>query len=96
MLQRYFHAPLMALLGLAATAQAQTPTVTRASLAPAANARTAPVGTTVGIPFSQPIDPATAGNVRVFSAQYRGQRTATAAVSDNTVTLTPTVPASGA
>ena len=75
---------LLPLLGLA------QPTVTRASLSPAANARTAPVGTTVQVPFSQDIDPATAGSIKVFSQQYRGRRTATASTSGSTVTLTPT------
>ncbi|MGI4871713.1 MAG: FG-GAP-like repeat-containing protein, partial [Janthinobacterium lividum] len=60
------------------------------ALSPAANARAAARNTTVGLTFSGPIDAATAGNIRVFSAQYRGRRTATASTSGNTVTLTPT------
>ena len=85
----------LGLLAAASTAQAQSPTVTRASLAPAANARAAARNTTVAVPFSQSIDPATAGGIRVFSQQYRGRRTTTATVSGSTVTLTPTVPATG-
>ena len=60
------------------------------SLSPAANARAANRSTTVGVTFSAPVDAATVGNVRVFSAQYRGRRTATASTSGNTVVLTPT------
>jgi len=71
------------------------PTVT--SRTPARNARAASRSTTVGLGFSTALDPATAGNVKVFSQQYRGRRTATAALSNggSTVTLTPTVPATG-
>ncbi|MGI4875831.1 MAG: beta strand repeat-containing protein [Janthinobacterium lividum] len=89
---------LSLLLGLLAppnVVQAQAPTVTRVSLVPAANAIAAPRATTVQVPFSQNIDPATAPNIKVFSPQYRGRRTATASTSGSTVTLTPTVPATG-
>ncbi|WP_174805435.1 Ig-like domain-containing protein, partial [Hymenobacter sp. UV11] len=54
------------------------PTVVRGSLNPAANAESAPSGTPVAVPFSQNINPGTAGTIRVFSQQYRGRRTATA------------------
>ncbi|WP_166648002.1 Ig-like domain-containing protein, partial [Hymenobacter sp. UV11] len=67
---------LALLLPLAAAAQA--PTVVRGSLNPAANAESAPSGTPVVVPFSQNINPGTAGTIRVFSQQYRGRRTATA------------------
>ncbi|MDF7815693.1 FG-GAP-like repeat-containing protein [Hymenobacter sp. YC55] len=82
---------LMGLLVLPIMSLAQ-PTVMRASLAPAANAPAASRSTTVVVPFSQAIAPATAGTIRLFSSQYRGQRTATTSVSSNTVTLAPTAP----
>ncbi|MGI4874533.1 MAG: FG-GAP-like repeat-containing protein [Janthinobacterium lividum] len=74
------------LLALPLATWAQAPTVVRASLAPAANAA-ASLSTAVVVPFSQPINPATAGNIRVFSARYRGLRTAYPIVSGNNVTL---------
>ncbi|MGI4869678.1 MAG: beta strand repeat-containing protein, partial [Janthinobacterium lividum] len=61
-----------------------------ASLNPAANARAASRNTAVGVTFTGPVDAATAGTIKVFSAQYRGRRTATASTSGSTVTLTPT------
>jgi hypothetical protein len=93
----YYRLPWLAglLLSTASAAVAQAPAVVRASLAPAANARAASRTTPVGVPFSQAIDPATANNIRVFSQQYRGRRTATAVTSGSTVALTPTVPATG-
>ncbi|UOE33022.1 FG-GAP-like repeat-containing protein [Hymenobacter monticola] len=89
---------LTCLVSLFATAaQAQAPDVTRAGLAPAANAPAAARNTTVVVPFSQALDPSTAGNIKINATQYRGQRTATSALSNggSTVTLTPTVPATG-
>jgi hypothetical protein len=77
------------------TASFTVPPLTITALTPARNALTAPVTTALALGFSQNIDASTAGNVRVFSAQYRGRRTAMAAVSTNTITLTPTVPANG-
>ncbi|WP_174805434.1 Ig-like domain-containing protein, partial [Hymenobacter sp. UV11] len=47
------------------------------------------------VPFSQNINPGTAGTIRVFSQQYRGRRTATASTSGSSVTLTPTAGAPG-
>ncbi|MDO7877628.1 T9SS type A sorting domain-containing protein [Hymenobacter sp. ASUV-10] len=79
----------------AAAARAQGPAVTRAGLAPAANTYAAPRNGAVVVPFSQPLNAATAGNITIHSVQYRGRRTATAATSGSTVTLAPTVPASG-
>ena len=61
-----------------------------AALSPAANARAAARATPVNVTFNGPVDAATAGNIRVFSAQYRGRRTATVSTSGSTVTLTPT------
>ena len=87
---------LLAPLALPLPAQAQTPfTVT--TLSPARNARTAALTTPVGVTFLAPPDAASAGNIRVFSQQYRGRRTATASTSGAgaTATLTPTVPATG-
>jgi hypothetical protein len=86
---------LLGLLALPLISAAQT-TVTRANLAPAANARAATRTTTVVVPFSQAIAPATASNIRLFSAQYGGRRPTTVSVSGNTVTLTPTVAAGSA
>ncbi|HET9502839.1 MAG TPA: FG-GAP-like repeat-containing protein [Hymenobacter sp.] len=85
--------PGLLLLPLAGRAQVA---VTRAGLAPAANARAANRSTSVVIPFSQAIAPATSANIRVFSAQYRGRRGATASVSGSTVTLSPTAAAGSA
>ena len=85
--------PGLLVLPLAGRAQ---PTVVRAGLAPAANARAASRSTAVVVPFSQAIAPATAGTIRVFSSQYRGRRAATASVSGSTVTLTPTAAAAPA
>jgi hypothetical protein len=65
------------------------------ALNPGRNALTAARTTPVGITFSRAVDAATVGNVRIFSSQYRGRRTATASASGSTLTLTPTVPAGG-
>jgi hypothetical protein len=74
-------------------AQAQSPTVVSATLSPARNASSVRRNTPVVIPFSQAINPASAGAVTIYSRQYRGQRTATAASAGGTLTLTPTAPA---
>ncbi|MFD2717626.1 FG-GAP-like repeat-containing protein [Hymenobacter monticola] len=74
-------------------AQAQSPAVVSSGLGPARNAVAAPRTAPVVIPFSQPINPATALNIKVFSSQYQGQRTTTASTSGSTVTLAPTAPA---
>jgi hypothetical protein len=74
-------------------AQAQSPAVVGTGLSPARNAVAAPRAAPVVIPFSQPLNPATAGNIKLFSSQSRGRRTATASTSGSTVTLTPTAPA---
>ena len=85
---------LLAPLALPLAAQAQTPfTVTTQS--PARNVRAAALATPVAVTFSAPLNATTAGNIRVFSQQYRGRRTATASTSGATATLTPTVPATG-
>ena len=85
---------LLVPLALPLPAQAQTPfTVT--ALSPARNARAAALATPVGVTFSAALNAATAGNIRVFSQQYRGRRTATASTSGATATLVPTVPATG-
>ncbi|MBU6123380.1 FG-GAP-like repeat-containing protein, partial [Hymenobacter siberiensis] len=68
---------------------------TISSTSPARNARAAALATPVGVTFSAALDAATSGNIRVFSQQYRGRRTATANTSGATATLTPTVPATG-
>ncbi|MGI4875826.1 MAG: FG-GAP-like repeat-containing protein [Janthinobacterium lividum] len=68
---------------------------TVATLSPTRNALTAALSTTVGVTFSDNPSAATVGNIKVFSTEYRGQRTATASISGNTATLTPTVPATG-
>ncbi len=86
---------LAGLLGSPLAGQAQSPAVVRAGLAPAANALAAPRSTPIAVPFSQNIDPATATNLKVFSQQYRGRRTATASTSGSTVTLVPTATAGG-
>lgn len=80
----------LGLLVLPLSCLAQT-TVTRAALAPAANARAASRSAPVVVPFSQVVSPATAGTIRLFSAQYQGRRAVTASVNGSTVTLTPTV-----
>jgi alkyl sulfatase BDS1-like metallo-beta-lactamase superfamily hydrolase len=59
-------------------------------LSPTRNARTAPVGTTVAVTFDQAPTAASAAGIRIFSDQYKGLRTATTAVSDNTATHTLT------
>ncbi|MDO7875683.1 FG-GAP-like repeat-containing protein [Hymenobacter sp. ASUV-10] len=64
--------------------------LTVTGLSPARYALAAPVATPVSVMFSDNISSATAGSIKVFSSQYRGQRTAPAAVSGSTVTLTPT------
>ena len=71
---------------------AQAPAVVRSGLAPAANARTAARTTAIVVPFSQAPDPTTVGTIRVHSAQYLGQRTATTVVSGNGVVLGLTAP----
>ena len=76
---------LLTLLAGAALAQ---PTVTTRN--PARHADSAPVNTTVAVTFNQNITTSTGGNIRLFSPQYRGRRTATAVTSGATVTLTPT------
>ncbi len=60
-----------ALLLLGGAAHAQGPTIT--GLSPARNAVAAPRATNVALTFSQAISAASAGNVRVFSAQRGGQ-----------------------
>jgi hypothetical protein len=64
---------LLSVLGsLALSSLAQAPAVTAVS--PARNLRSAPTGSPVGVTFSQAISAASAGSVRVFSAQRGGQR----------------------
>jgi hypothetical protein len=77
---------------LGSSAYAQSPTVLYPGLSPARNAVAASRTVPVVVPFSQAINPATAGNVKVFSSKYRGRRTATASTSGSSVMLTPTAP----
>ncbi len=84
---------LLAPLALPLTAQGQTLTVTARS--PARNARAAALTTPVSVTFSANLNPATTGNIKVFSQQYRGQRTASVSTSGATATLAPTVPTTG-
>jgi len=86
---------LLAGLWLPLLASAQVPTVQRAGLSPAANARAAGAGAAVAVSFSEPMDAGTAGNVRLFSAQGGGRRTATASGSGSTLTLVPAAPGAG-
>ena len=60
------------------------------ALNPTRNARAAATATTVAVTFDQAPTAASAANIRVFSGQYKGLRTATTAVAGNTATLTPT------
>ena len=88
-----FSAPrreLALVIGLLSTAPAlaQTPAVVRAALSPAPHTLAAPRPGALTIPFSHAIDPATAGNIRVFGGQ-RGQRLAPASVNGTTATLVP-------
>ena len=82
---------VLSLAGLITNAQRLT--VIGTALSPARNAHAASRTAPVVIPFSQTINPATAGNIKIFSAQYGGRRTATAITSGSTVTLVPTAPA---
>ena len=76
-----------ALSGLLLGAQAQ-PTVT--STSPARNATAAPRPSNVALTYSQPINPATAATVRVFSQQAGGRKAFTSAsASGNVLTLDP-------
>ncbi|WP_197076643.1 FG-GAP-like repeat-containing protein [Hymenobacter terrenus] len=84
---------LLVILLSASLAEAQSPTVVGTALSPARNAIAAPRTAPVLVPFSQAINPATAGNIKIFSSQYGGQRTAMANTNGNTVTLVPTAPA---
>jgi hypothetical protein len=59
------------------------------ALAPARNALTAAPATAVGITFNRAVNAATASNVRVFSARYRGQRTTTTTTTGGTISLAP-------
>ncbi|QKG55047.1 Ig-like domain-containing protein (plasmid) [Hymenobacter sp. BRD67] len=62
------------------------------SLTPARNSRTAALTTTVAVGFAQNIAPATAGNIKVFSARAGGRKVGTYSTSANTVTFAPTSP----
>jgi|GEM_PF-790024 len=62
---------------------------------PPANSVLAARNTPVGVGFSAPVNGSTAGNIRVFSAQYRGRRSTTVSSSGSAATLTPTVPTTG-
>jgi hypothetical protein len=73
-------------------AHAQSPYVFRTGLIPAANAPAASPTAPVVIPLSQGINPVTAGSIRLFSSQYRGQRTATASTNYHLISLAPTAP----
>ncbi|GAB3847436.1 hypothetical protein GCM10028822_08850 [Hymenobacter terrigena] len=73
-------------------ARAQGPVVVSANLSPARHAPAAARNSAVSVPFSQNINPATAGAIRVFSSQGGGRRTATIGASAGTVTLAPTAP----
>ena len=75
------------LLSTLSPALAQGPTVT--ALQPTRNAVAVPATTTVGVTFSQPISPASAGQVRVFG-QQTGYRAGTASAASNQLTFTPT------
>ncbi|MDQ2771363.1 MAG: IPT/TIG domain-containing protein [Bacteroidota bacterium] len=70
-------------------APSQAPLLT--SVSPARNLPTAPLGANVALTFSQPIDAATAGNVRVFGSQRGGQlvRGGNATASGSTITVNP-------
>ncbi|MCI1187401.1 FG-GAP-like repeat-containing protein [Hymenobacter sp. DH14] len=74
-------------------ARAQGPAVVGTALSPVRNAPAVPRTASVVIPFSQPVNPATAGNIKMFSSQYRGSRTATTSTNANAATLLPTAPA---
>ena len=63
------------------------------ALSPARNANTAATTTTVAVTFDQPVT--NGSDIKIFSQQYRGLRSATTNTSGNTVTLTPTTPSGG-
>jgi plastocyanin len=71
------------------TAMAQAPTIT--GVAPAANAATAPRAGALTISFNQPLTAASAGALKVFSAQRGGQRTGAtpATVNGNVLSFRP-------
>ncbi|GAA4031654.1 hypothetical protein GCM10022409_14860 [Hymenobacter glaciei] len=60
------------------------------ALSPTRNARTAALATDVAVNFSQNIDNATAGNIRVYSAQAEGKKVGSYSTSGGTVTFNPT------
>ncbi|RYU81099.1 Ig-like domain-containing protein, partial [Hymenobacter persicinus] len=79
---------LLLVSALPAAAQFQV-----SSVSPARNARSAARATNVGITFNQAVNPATAGNVRVYSGQRGGQlvRGGNATASGSTLTVDPAV-----
>lgn len=83
------------LAGLAGTAPAHAQAPTLITQNPVRNATAVPLAAPVSLVFSQAIDPATAGNLRLFGAQYRGRRNVTVGSSGPTVALTPATPPSG-
>jgi hypothetical protein len=72
---------------------AQAPIVFNTILSPALNANSANRNAPVIVPFSQPINPATSGNIKLFSSQYLGQRTAAVTTNGAAVTVSPTASA---
>ncbi len=78
---------LLLALVLPLGAGAQAPTIT--STSPTVNTNSAPRGTSVTLTYSQPIAPATAAGVRVFSAQAGGRKASAYATGGNTVVVDP-------
>ena len=64
-------------------------TFTVTGLVPTRNANTAPVASSVAVSFSQDVQAATAGNIRVFSALAGGRKAGTATASGSTLTFDP-------